>query len=262
MIKNTRIIFGPPRGHTTTVWERVRKDSNYFIDPEKEFNGYYFKNTVIKEDIYFKDYKEDKIYVDCGLVYFTRDTKSGFSKHFKQFSKDILIYNVRPFYEFIFSYFRVLFLVDSEARFEGLIDLILYQIEIEKFFLSLHIDKKYKGELCFIPSEHFNVDKIFAHYNLPALAKDDTVYNSSKKLLDWAPEARFPSLSRKEFNDRYTKSQEKLKFFIKENQSLFDEALKRNLEMFNKHENLFSFGKIDKEKYSSTKILHETLLSS
>jgi len=249
-INKTRLIFGPPRAHTTSVWVRLSKNQNYFTSKSKEFNGYFHSasNREIIDEIYFKDYENNKHYVDCSLSYFSPNIiKSNLSKQFK---KDILIYNIRNLKDFIISFYRMYYLLHfKKFDHESVFNLIIEYSKIYKFYVSLIVNKKYTGEICFIPEEKFDLNNILKYYDLPTVDKDNTKYNSSDELKKWRPIMNYPDYSIEEFQNKCKYYENLLDNFLINNKKILQKITNNNNIFFEKHIELFKFGYIEKYIY-------------
>jgi len=247
LINNTRIFFGPARSRTTSIWKYLKDDPNYFTTINKEFGGVFYVDTKITDEIYFKGYNEDQIYVDCSLAYYHHMTKCNLTKKFKE---DIFVYNIRPFNEFIRSYFTITSLFNV-SNFPKTLNHILPILDIRKMYISLKLQKKYMGKLCFIPSENFNLNDIFEYYNLPKTKEDNTIHNSTGELLKWFPikQESKSGIPIDEFIKLHEQDLEKFERYMKNNRNKIQQIAKQNLDFFKTVEDLFVFGKINEEQY-------------
>ena len=110
----SRIIFGPARAYTTSLYYMFQQHSEYFHSTKtKEFKDTTLLGTEEKFikttlDIYLEDYDQSKIYIDCSLGYHESSFRHNFSAKLNFSEIDVSIYNVRNFRESCLSFYLLL----------------------------------------------------------------------------------------------------------------------------------------------------------
>ena len=108
-----RLIFGPARSYTTSIWKLAIKENLYFhTHNQKEIFDEGPINRIVS-DYTLEDYMagndESKIFIDCSLILFNFN-KTKIYHNPKKIFNDYCIYNVRNFKKVIRSF---LFLIES-----------------------------------------------------------------------------------------------------------------------------------------------------
>lgn len=89
-IENHRILFGPARGYTTSVWNFFKQFPDEFHTTDlKEFD-----NSPLTVKKYLFNYDQNKIYIDCSLIYYKLTQNNKILNDIK-FSKNTFIYHIR-----------------------------------------------------------------------------------------------------------------------------------------------------------------------
>jgi len=184
-IDNTRIIFSPERGYTTSIYNYFKKSNYYYVSKEKEFFNGEYRATEVNNDMYLNLYDKNKIYIDCSFVYFADYI---INKLDVKFTKDVILYNLRDLNSFVNSmyitlFFNFLFTVDFSYKF--IMDTIMYIYNIKKFLIRVKLYKKYNGEIHFINDYNFNINSIICYYCLPKINSTFSVDSNSRyELID------------------------------------------------------------------------------
>lgn len=237
-----RLIFGPAKGYTTSIWDYFHEDENYFTNPIKtlglpECFSKKQEAELFSFELYMKDYQFDKPYIDCSLLYFNETDyfKKCFGI-FNIFNKTSIIYNLRSLKQLIFSFYYMA-KRDKFSAFKNddqLLSFLFYRYDLRNF---LHFYDYYKNstyELYFI--QDFNIDEIIDYFNLVPI-------NKKMKCLNFGLiEHKCNSNLLMSYND----VREEFELLFSKNTKKYNEILKSNIDIIKTHKII---GKFDDQKY-------------
>jgi len=256
LIDNTRLIFGPERGYTTSIFRYFQhSEGNYYVGRRKEFfTKDNIRLTNINNDIYLNGYDPKDIYVDCSLTYFATYIRNSTNI---SFTNDILIYNLRDLNSFVKSLYVTLFydfLFRIDFNYNTIMKSLLKMYDITSFLVRLIVEKKYYNQVYFINNENFNIYDILDHFHLehPIYNKPDfPTENTNIHLLE--------SLQEKIINDETTNQElshlykkhfhilTKMKIYIDKYQEEINELNEKNIRALKTCN--FILGDFDEEKF-------------
>ena len=253
LIDNTRLIFGPERGYTTSIHNYFKNSKgNYHTTQAKEFFTRHNNERItdVNNDIYLEGYNIKNIYIDCSFTYFAEYIKNNTDIFFKN---DILIYNLRNLNSFINSMYVTLFfnfLFRREFDHNLIMNSLLRIYDIASFIIRLRINKKYKGKVYFVNSDDFNITKILEYFNL-----EPPIFSSIKlpTLNDNLGIMNYLKTDKLNNENQYNIYQEKshiiinMKRYINKYKKQINELNEKNIKALKKCD--FILGAFDEEKF-------------
>jgi len=261
LIDNTRLIFGPERGYTTSIYNYFKNsEGNYYTTEYKEFilenntKKADFeidkRNTNITNDIYLKGYDPKDVYIDCSFTYFGDYIENNTNI---SFTNDVLIYNLRDLNSFINSMYVTMFynfLFRREFDYTTIMDSLLGRIyNIIPFFVRLRVDKQYKGKIYFIQNNNFNINNILEYFMLEPirLKKELPVLNTNLNLINSLKYRRLNSQENMSIYKEHEDILINMKKYINKYQKEIEELNEKNIKALKICN--FILGDFDEEKF-------------
>lgn len=162
-MKTHRILFGPARSYSTSVWNFFKQLPNEFHTTDlKEFD-----TGILTKEKYLKNYTTEKIYIDCSLLYYRSDQNKDMLNNIK-FDKNSCIYNVRNLKHTIRSLF-LLVLAKKDSHCMSFSELMNYY----------DLSNLYKYDFDIIMIQNFNINVIMDYLKIDIPKLDFLRYNSN-----------------------------------------------------------------------------------
>jgi len=163
-VQGKRVMFGPPRGYTSSIWDYFKVLPDYHTHKTKEFD----RDTIhamSDEDAYkeyLQGYDGSKPFIDCCLLYYNNHANLSFIKDLLFTDLDCSVYNVRSYKAAVKSYYLMVmrtmnkfYMVDDFEYYDQAGKDRLFDFAYNRFSVEWHLNYikntcRYKGDVYFV----------------------------------------------------------------------------------------------------------------
>ena len=248
IIDNTRLVFGPERGYTTSIHDYFKNSDGYYVSFEKEFFDKRNERIIyIDKDVYLNGYDPDDVYIDCSFTCFSDYIENNTNI---SFTNDILIYNLRDLNSFVNSMYVTLFynfIFRREFDYNLIMNSLLKIYDISSFLIRLRFSKKYKGKVYFVCSENFDINGILENFMIEPPKRNFPFLNDNLRLMDILVNNKLNQGDRYNIYQKHSYILFNMERYINEYRNEIDELNEKNIKTLRKCN--FILGEFDEDRY-------------